>query len=642
MFGNKLFGDKFGGASVGGIAVALTLLGSGGALAQNCNITAAINGAGGISSLVAGTASAVAGSLGNVSTAFQTQQTSAFVAGSTATQPDQASGGVWGRAVGGRVETKSETTVSAPLTVQGVGTTPGGGNCSSDVRQTFWGFQAGRDLAILNWNEWNVHWGATAGYLESRGDDTAPASISSKFEIPFLGTYLVATRGSFFSDIMVRREYYNVSLNQPALNLHNQNFGARSWSVAAGLGYNFGLADGWFAEPSAGFIWSRTEVDAIALGGPAGNLISGTLQVNDIDSKVGRASFRVGRNFVADGMAWQPFGSISVFREFADNVTANYSTCSGCVFVGPNPARLDVTTSTTRVGTYGQLSLGLAGQVLNTGWVGFVRGDYRFGENIEGWTGNAGLRYNFSPDRPAPAHKMVVKAKAPVVVAYNWTGFYLGGHFGAQQGRGHVEWTGTGASVDPYVSGYLLGGQVGYNYQSGAFVLGVEIDASKTNTTGAAICGSDPGTDPNTGLSVRFTQLFLTCQNDMNWMVTAAARLGMVAPWSDRTLFYAKAGAAWTREDVTVSCIYGPNNNPATGCYNANNVFTNGSTASANTVGGMIGFGGEFGFTRNWSAKAEFNYIQFRDHDVTTTDGSRLNIGAHVAQGKIGVNYRFD
>jgi opacity protein-like surface antigen len=642
-----MFGDKSafrGSRSLvrgGGIVVAM-LLGSSGAMAQNCNITG-IPGADLVSSLVAGTASAVAGSLGNVSTAFLTQQTSAFVAGATATQPNQTSGGIWARAVGGRVDTKSETTVNAPLNNPNQGTvTPGGGNCSSDVRQHFGGFQAGRDIAQLNWNEWNVHWGATAGYLQSRGDDIGPSSIGNKFEIPFLGSYLVATRGSFFSDIMIRREYYNITLDQPGLNLHNQPFGARGWSVSAGLGYNFQLADGWFAEPSAGFIWSRTEVDAIALGGPVANLIPGTLQVNDIDSKIGRLSFRVGRNFVADGMAWQPFASVSVFREFAGDVTANYSTCTNCVFVGVDPVRLDVLTQTTRVGTFGQFSLGLAGQVLDTGWVGFVRGDYRTGSNIDGWTANAGLRYNFVPDRPAPAHKMVVKGMAPpVVVAYNWSGFYLGGHFGAQQGRGHVEWIGAGASVDPYISGYLLGGQAGFNYQSGAFVVGVEVDVSKTNTTGASLCGSDPGTDAN-GFSVRFTSLFLTCENDMNWIVTAAARLGMVAPWSDRILFYAKAGGAWTREDVTVGCVYGPNNNVFFGCYNANNVFTNGSTASANTVGGMIGFGSEFGLTRNWSAKAEFNYIRFRDHDVTTSDGSQLNIGAHVTQGKIGVNYRFN
>ena len=98
--------------------------------------------------------------------------------------------------------------------------------------------------------------------------------------------------------------------------------------------------------------------------------------------------------------------------------------------------RNTITTSTSRVGTYYQLSAGLAAQVLNTGWVGFVRGDYRFGDNIEGWTGNAGVRYNFISGTAAPMGKMVVKGPRIPAPLYNWSGFYIGGHFGVAQGRG--------------------------------------------------------------------------------------------------------------------------------------------------------------------------------------------------------------
>ena len=44
-------------------------------------------------------------------------------------------------------------------------------------------------------------------------------------------------------------------------------------------------------------------------------------------------------------------------------------------------------TTTSRVGTYGQYSIGLAGQIVNTGWLGFVRVDYRNGDRIEGLSG---------------------------------------------------------------------------------------------------------------------------------------------------------------------------------------------------------------------------------------------------------------
>ena len=89
--------------------MALVLLGTGGASAQNCNIED-FPGTDVVSAAAAGAVSAIAGSLGNIAAAFQAQQTSAFVAGATAS-----GGGVWGRFVGGEVETKSTTTVNAPL-----------------------------------------------------------------------------------------------------------------------------------------------------------------------------------------------------------------------------------------------------------------------------------------------------------------------------------------------------------------------------------------------------------------------------------------------------------------------------------------------------------------------------------------------
>ena len=51
--------------------------------------------------------------------------------------------------------------------------------------------------------------------------------------------------------------------------------------------------------------------------------------------------------------------------------------------------------TTTRVGTFYQASAGISGQVLNTGLLGFVRGDARFGENLSGWSLLAGGRYTF-------------------------------------------------------------------------------------------------------------------------------------------------------------------------------------------------------------------------------------------------------
>jgi Outer membrane protein beta-barrel domain len=127
-------------------------------------------------------------------------------------------------------------------------------------------------------------------------------------------------------------------------------------------------------------------------------------------------------------------------------------------------------------------------------------------------------------------------------------------------------------------------------------------------------------------------------------------RLGTTLPWSDRTLLYVKGGGAVASENVSVSCIFGANNLnvpspfgvvPASRCLNSNNVFTSGGDASQTIWGGMVGFGAEFGLTREWSAKAELNYIWFGNRDGTASDAARLGIGAAIAEAKIGLNYRF-
>jgi hypothetical protein len=56
---------------------------------------------------------------------------------------------------------------------------------------------------------------------------------------------------------------------------------------------------------------------------------------------------------------------------------------------------IDIPISTTRGGTFGQLGLGVSGQILQTGIVGFVRGDVRFGENIDRLAVVGGARYTF-------------------------------------------------------------------------------------------------------------------------------------------------------------------------------------------------------------------------------------------------------
>ena len=63
--------------------------------------------------------------------------------------------------------------------------------------------------------------------------------------------------------------------------------------------------------------------------------------------------------------------------------------------MGSSLQNLSSTVSTSSFDTFGQFGVGVAAKVVNTGWVGYLRGDYRRGEYIEGWSVNGGLRYQF-------------------------------------------------------------------------------------------------------------------------------------------------------------------------------------------------------------------------------------------------------
>jgi opacity protein-like surface antigen len=431
------------------------------------------------------------------------------------------------------------------------------------------------------------------------------------------------------------------------LGFFGQPLGGHGISVSTSAGYNFALSNDWFIEPSAGFIWSNTSIDKFNFGGVNGIGIGGTFATNDITSEIGRLSARVGTTITSGNIIWQPFASASVFHEFAGNVTASASNLPNGVFTVVGQA------STSRVGTYGQYSLGLAAQVVNTGWLGFVRGDYRNGDNIEGWTGNAGLRYQFTPEMVAAVMptKAPVKARGAVLGPTNWTGFYVGGFVGGAYGRTDIGFVGAPAAGNkPYVFGPFGGGQVGYNYQVNDWVFGVEGDIGGGNIHGARPCGTQNGLVPSPILPgpaagpAGFSPAYFTCQDRMDWMATAAARVG----WSYyRTLFYVKGGGAWMNETVSANCILGPAATVvgvlgSAACTNQVGVVTPGFSTGGTRAGWLIGYGTEFDLGRNWSAKAEYDFISFGTRTALATDGTTLLTDrTSISQVKIGVNYRF-
>lgn len=171
---------------------------------------------------------------------------------------------------------------------------------------------------------------------------------------------------------------------------------------------------------------------------------------------------------------------------------------------------------------------------------------------------------------------------APVGV-YSWAGPYLGANIGYQWGQ---------VTNDPTRPSGLLGGiQGGYNWQSGALVFGGELDVQ--------ITGAE-----DTFAPWKFTN---------PWFGTARARVGYAM---NNLLFYGTGGLAF-------------------GTLRAE---TFGLTESRTAVGWTVGVGAEYGITQNWSAKAEYLYVDLSNRDFSITGASN---GYEFNVLRLGVNYHF-
>jgi opacity protein-like surface antigen len=646
-----------------GLALTLSVLATSGAQAQNCTLPppAGVANLGAIGSSPASIGSLIGSSITTASTAFLLQS-GAFVGAPGNPSPNQLGGGVWVREVGGGIDVKSNTTTIAAqqFPAGAVGVVP----CTQKVHENFAGVQFGTDISKLNVNGWNIHWGTTAGYLGASAhlvngafgflDTGVPGNppagggaFNSTIQVPFLGTYAAATKGGFFIDGLVRVEQYQTTVDAAQSNIFNQRIGAHGYSISGSMGYQYQIPNTkWFVEPSAGFVISRTKVDPfnyVTSGTPGFTDFNGTLQLDTIKSDIGRVGLRAGTTITTGNVTVQPFFAVSVWHEFGPNLTSNYVTCNatngtpGCVlFGGAVPVNVVATSTTSTFGTYGQYSLGFSAAVANTGWLGFARVDYRNGTNLEGLSGTAGLRYQFSPER-----RRLTKDSVPVVQVVNWTGLYVGAFGSALLGT--ADWNFVGGGVSPHVGGYDFGGDIGYNYQVGPYVLGVEAELGKARVTGGTACGpllSGPIFGPAQPAAPMFQ---MTCNAWADWMATATARVGYA--W-ERVLFYARVGGAWTNQQVSATCnenaVGLALNFPQQSCFNPAGVLSAGFGGSKTILGWIAGYGTEFALTRNWSVRAEYNYISFGDRNVVASDGSLLNIGMHVSEAKIGVNYRFD
>ena len=214
----------------------------------------------------------------------------------------------------------------------------------------------------------------------------------------------------------------------------------------------------------------------------------------------------------------------------------------------------------------------------------------------------------------------------------NWAGFYLGGNFGGGIGRDHTAFTFTAVGTSTQLfnlsqDGFNGGAQAGYNWQSGAFVYGVEADI---NYTDAKSSGSiTRATIPGLGLGSTILE-----SSRSEWLMTFRPRVGVT---SGNALFYVTGGLAvadysFTQGAVIPNCACG-----VTG------------TVSKTKAGWTVGAGIEYAVTPAWSVKGEYLYVDLGSESFNTNlaaGGFPLATFSHDVKltesiGRFGLNYKW-
>ena len=210
----------------------------------------------------------------------------------------------------------------------------------------------------------------------------------------------------------------------------------------------------------------------------------------------------------------------------------------------------------------------------------------------------------------------------PMAVAYNWSGFYAGinGGWGSSRQRWDETSLGIALSEGSHdATGGTVGGQVGYRWQAGTWVFGVEAQGNWADFHGSNVIP----------LAAAFTN---DTRVDAFGLFT-----GQVGYAANNVLFYIKGGAAVTSDRYRVLAT-------ATGVSLANSV-------DDTRWGGVVGVGLEYGFAPNWSAGIEYDHMFMQDKTYNfISNGVAFPAGTLVAQSRIRqdidivtarINYKF-
>jgi outer membrane immunogenic protein len=244
----------------------------------------------------------------------------------------------------------------------------------------------------------------------------------------------------------------------------------------------------------------------------------------------------------------------------------------------------------------------------------------------------------FAADLSAPTHTYA-PASAPMIAApiYDWSGFYIGINGGGGSSRKCWDLlTNVSLATIPATpegchnaTGGIVGGQIGYRWQSAAWVFGLEAQGDWSNLSGSNIsvfASSPSGPFPN----------LLANRSKIDAIGLLTGQVGY--SWNT-FLLYVKGGAAVTHDR------YEGFTNVASAGIPAGTIF---DRASETRWGGVVGLGGEYAFAGNWSVGLEYDHLFMGSRsNILSTGGGvagedrRDNIRQDVDMLTARINYRF-
>jgi outer membrane immunogenic protein len=231
------------------------------------------------------------------------------------------------------------------------------------------------------------------------------------------------------------------------------------------------------------------------------------------------------------------------------------------------------------------------------------------------------------------------EAPAPVFVPppFTWTGFYVGLNAGGifASGSRNADLFAPSTIAFPLASyfpgglgsgqtGFIGGAQAGYNWQTGAFVLGVETDFQGTTLSKTFDQTSVPFTAA--GIYTGDT-LSVHAKTSLDWLGTTRARVGFVVTPDNRLMVYATGGVAYGGGKTDFSV------------YDAGGAYWTGSPSSTR-VGWTLGGGVEYALTNNWTIRGEYLYADLGKSNFSTAANAYAlaNFPGVYASGHVSYN----